>query len=105
MKYGLMTSGNIRVFSKTKEMEGKGKIKYEITDYWINVSEKTGEQDKDGKDVYLNKSINLVFKKDSEKPTNNTVMNLKEGYFLIKGTGKYAKPAIYVKDWDYNIEE
>lgn len=99
MKYGLTISGNIRVFSKTKTFEGKGKVKYDITDHWINISEKN----EDG--TYLNKPINLVFKKDSEKPTNNTVMNIKEGFFLIKGAGKFAKPAIYVKDWNYDIEE
>jgi hypothetical protein len=91
--YGLSVMGNIRVFSKTKELKDKNSKKtYEITDVWFNVSEKND----DGS--YLNKSMNLIFKRGVERPENNTVINIISAYPIITGTGDYARIALFVQE-------
>ena len=96
MDYGLKITGNVRVFCKTKKVENKEKkISYDVTDYWINVSEKMD----DG--TYDNKSINLFFKRGEPVPTNNTIMSIYDAWFFLTGSGKYKKVSIFVKDWDY----
>lgn len=89
--YGLNIEGNVRVFRKDKEIKN-GKKTFTVTDIWFNVSEK----EEDG--TYFNKSMNLIFKKDLERPQNNEVITLK-GFPIITGDGKYRKIAIMVMDW------
>ena len=97
--YGLKVNGVIRVFSKTKEVKGKGKKTYNITDCWVNISEK----EEDGS--YFNKSMNLIFKKDAPRPDNNTVINILDGSFMITGNDDYRKISIFVRDWEVAAEE
>ena len=91
-QYGLQVLGAIRVFRKDKEITGKGKKTFNITDVWFNVSEK----EEDGS--YFNKSTNLLFKKGLDYPENNTVIEL-AGFPVITGTGDYRRIAIMVTDW------
>lgn len=91
-KYGLSFEGKIRVFVKEKEIKGKNKKTYTVTDVWFNVS----EQEEDG--TYFNKSMNLIFRKDLDKPTNNSVIELK-GFPIITGSGDYRRIALYVSEW------
>jgi hypothetical protein len=92
MAYGLTVLGEVRVFSKTKEV-GNGKKKFDITDVWFNVSEKN----EDGS--YLNKSMNLIFKRGADKPENNTVINIISAFPIITGEGQYARIALFVQEW------
>ena len=92
-KYGLSFEGKIRVFSKTKEIKGKNKKVFTVTDVWFNVS----EQEENGD--YFNKSMNLIFKRDMAKPENNSVINLK-GFPIITGDGEYRRIALYVSEWE-----
>ena len=57
-KYGVNVGGKVRVFVKEKEIKGKNKKTYTVTDVWFNVS----ELEEDGK-TYFNKSMNLIFKR------------------------------------------
>lgn len=92
--YGLTINGNIRVFRKDKTIQARGsKKKYDITDVWFNVSEKEENGD------YFNRSMNLIFKKDLEKPENNQVINIISASPMITGNGDYRKIAFYVEAW------
>ena len=91
-QYGLNILGAIRVFRKDKEIQGKGKKTFNVTDVWFNVSEK----EEDGS--YFNKSMNLLFKKGLDYPENNTVIQL-TGFPVITGTGDYRRIAFMVTDW------
>jgi hypothetical protein len=91
--YGLSVMGNIRVFRKDKEIQGNGKKKFTVTDVWFNVSEK----EEDGS--YFNRSMNLIFKKDAEKPENNQVITINSAFPMITGSGNYRKISLYVEDW------
>ena len=91
-QYGLNILGAIRFFRKDKEIQGKGKKTFNVTDVWFNVSEK----EEDGS--YFNKSMNLLFKKGLEYPENNTVIQL-TGFPVITGTGDYRRIAFMVTDW------
>lgn len=93
IKYGLQICGNIRVFSKTKEVKG-----YEITEHWFNVSKK------DDKDNWINKSMRLFFPKDLERPENNELIYIHEGFHIVSGNEGYERISLFVKDWDY-VEE
>lgn len=97
--YGLKIGGKIRVFSKTKEIQGKNKKKYTITDYWFNVSEKNDDN------TYFNRSMNLIFSKDADKPLNNSVVIIHEANFMITGEGDYRKISMYVKSWSEPVED
>ena len=90
-QYGLNILGAIRVFRKDKEIQGKGKKTFNVTDVWFNVSE-----EEDG--TYFNKSMNLLFKKGLDYPENNTVIQL-TGFPVITGTGDYRRIAFMVTDW------
>ena len=92
VKYGLNVYGNIRVFRKDKEIQGKGKKTFNITDVWFNVSEKEDNGE------WFNKSTNLLFKKGLEYPENNTVIQIM-GFPVITGTGDWRRIAIMVTDW------
>lgn len=98
-KYGLQVVGKIRVFRKDKEIKGKGKKSFTITDVWFNVS----EQEEDGS--YFNKAMNLIFKRDTEKPENNSVIEIYEAYPMITGDGDYRRISIYVAAWGYAEEK
>ena len=91
-QYGLNILGAVRVFRKDKEIQGKGKKTFNVTDVWFNVSEK----EEDGS--YFNKSMNLLFKKGLDYPENNTVIQL-TGFPVITGTGDYRRIAFMVTDW------
>ena len=92
-QYGLTVMGNIRVFRKDKQIKGKNKKTYDITDVWFNVSEKN----EDGS--FFNKSINLIFKKGLEKPENNSIISINSAAFMITGDGDYRKVSLYVEDY------
>lgn len=92
--YGLVISGKIRVFRKDKEIKGRNKKTFTVTDVWFN----TSEQEENGS--YFNISTNLIFKKDLEFPENNTIIRIKEAYPMISGDGQYRKIVYYVKDWE-----
>lgn len=94
LKYGLNVEGKIRVFRKDKEVQGKNKKKYQITDVWFNVSEKQED------DSYINKSMNLFFGKDMDKPENNTNILIKDAFFILSGSGDYTRIALFVKDYE-----
>lgn len=96
--YGLTLSGTIRVFRKDKEISGKNKKTFTVTDLWFNTSEK----EEDGN--YFNLSTNLIFNKDLDKPENNTVITIKEAFPIITGNDKYRKVAYYVKDYTLPAE-
>lgn len=97
-KYGLAVTGKIRVFRKDKEIKGKGKKVFNITDVWYNVS----EQNEDG--TYYNKSMKLIFRRTDEKPENNSVIFI-EGFPIITGDGEYRQIAIFVNSWSQEEEE
>lgn len=97
--YGLHVMGVIRVFSKTKEVKGPKNKKYTITDHWFNVSEK----EEDGS--WFNRSMKMIFSRYSEKPGNNEIILVKDAGFLITGSGKYRRIALFVRDWEYPDEE
>lgn len=93
--YGLSVLGKIRVFTKTKEIQAQGsKKKYTITDVWFNVSEK----EEDG--TYFNRSMNLIFKKGSFIPNNNTVINIISAFPMITGQGEYRRISLFVEQWE-----
>ena len=92
--YGLNVNGNIRVFRKDKEIKGKGKKTFTITDVWFNVS----EQEENGD--YFNRSMNLLFKKGLDYPDNNTVIHIKDSFPVITGNDQYRKIAVMVTDWE-----
>lgn len=92
--YGLTTTGNIRVFRKDKEIQGKNKKSYTVTDVWFNVS----EQEENGN--YFNRSMNLLFKKDVALPINNTIICIHNAFPVITGNGDYRKIALMVTEWD-----
>ena len=96
--YGLLVAGNIRVFRKDKELQGKNKVKYTVSDVWFNVSEK----EEDG--TWTNKPMDLYFKRDAEKPENNTIITITKGFFFLTGSGGYRRIALYVQEW-HNPEE
>jgi hypothetical protein len=91
--YGLTISGNIRVFRKDKVITGKNKKTYDITDVWFNVSEKNEDE------TYFNRSMNLIFKRGTEVPDNNQVINILSAFPMITGNGEYRKTALYVEAW------
>lgn len=92
-KYGLTLLGKVRVFRKDKQVKGKNKKTYDITDVWFNVSEK----EEDGN--YFNKSQNLLFKRDLPYPENNTVISM-DAFPVITGSGDYRKVAYMVTAWN-----
>ena len=92
-KYGLTVEGVVRVFRKDKEIEGKNKKKFTITDVWFNVSEREENGD------YFNKPMNLIFKRDLDYPDNNTTIKIK-GFPIITGNGEYRRIAILVQEWE-----
>lgn len=91
-QYGLQVIGRVRVFRKDKEISGKGKKTFTVTDVWFNVSEK----EEDG--TFFNKSTNLLFKKGLELPENNSVIEL-SAFPVITGSGDYRRIAYMVTDW------
>lgn len=91
--YGLNVNGNIRVFRKDKDIQGKNRKTFTVTDVWFNVS----EQEENGN--YFNRSMNLIFKKDLDIPENNTTIEIIHAFPIITGNGEYRKIALLVMDW------
>lgn len=91
--YGLNVLGAIRVFRKDKDIQGKGKKTFTVTDVWFNVSEKEENGD------YFNKSMNLLFKKGLEYPENNSLITINSAFPVITGNDKYRKIALMVTDY------
>ena len=96
-QYGMKFYGTVRVFRKDKEVQAAGsKKKYDISDLWVNVSEKN----EDGS--YFNKSMPLIFKRGLALPENNTVIDF-SGFPMISGNVKgfndYRRIVLYVEDW------
>ena len=95
--YGINFYGTVRVFRKDKEVQAAGsKKKYDISDLWVNVSEKND----DGS--YFNKSMPLIIKRGLELPDNNTLIDF-SGFPMISGNVKgdkdYRRIVLYVDDW------
>ncbi len=99
MSYSLHVMGEIRVFAKTKEVKGAKNKTYSITDHWFNVSEKQED------DSWFNRSMKMIFGKDSDKPGNNEIIMIKDAGFLISGSGQYRRIALFVRDWEYPVKE
>ena len=99
MEYGLSVLGNIRVFRKDKEITGRGRKTFTVTDVWFNVSEKN----EDGS--FFNKSMNMIFKRDTEKPENNKIINVISGRFMISGDGDFRRMSLFVEAWEYAAAE
>jgi len=97
--YGLHVMGKIRVFSKTKEIQGAKNKKYTITDHWFNVSEKQ----EDG--TWFNRSMKMIFDRNSDKPGNNEIIVIKDAGFIISGSDQWRRIALFVRDWEYPDEE
>ena len=96
-QYGMKFYGTVRVFRKDKEVQAAGsKKKYDISDLWVNVSEKN----EDGS--YFNKSMPLIIKRGLDLPENNTVIDF-YGFPMISGNVKgdkdYRRIVLYVEDW------
>lgn len=92
-QYGLLVVGRVRVFRKDKEIKGKNKKKYQITDVWFNVSEK----EEDGS--WFNKPMKLLFAKGLDKPENNTIINIQDAFPVITGSGDYRQIALFVRKY------
>lgn len=99
--YGLKITGTVRVFAKDRVIPAKkkGEKNYTITDHWFNVSRK------DDAGNYENKSVKLLFQKDLEVPENNCLITISDSFFVLNGSGEYAKAAILVMEYDYADEE
>lgn len=93
-KYGLNVSGKIRVFRKDKDIKGKKNKVFTVTDHWFNVS----EQEENGD--YFNRSMKIIFKRGVQYPENNTVIDIKNAFFVITGNGEYRRIALLVTDWE-----
>lgn len=93
--YGLRVQGTIRVFAKEKTVEFNG-VDTKMTDTWFNVSNKVGESD------YENKSMKILFNRETGVPENNSVIEVFEGWFMLYGKEKYQQVVLYVKDWEYS---
>lgn len=93
LKYGLRVNGVVRVFRQDKEIQGKGKKKFTVTDVWFNVSEREENGD------YFNKSMNLLFRKGLDLPLHNTTIEIVDAFPVITGEGKWRKIALMVMDW------
>jgi len=93
-RFGITTQGKVLVFSKEKQIKD-----FTITDYWFTV----GKKDDQGN--WENKSMNLVFRKDDDKPDHNEEIVIEDGFFILKGKGSYQQIAIMVMEWDYAGEE
>ena len=96
-QYGMKFYGTVRVFRKDKEVQAAGsKKKYDISDLWVNVSEKND----DGS--YFNKSMPLIIKRGLPLPENNTVIDF-AGFPMISGNVKgdkdYRRIVLYIEDW------
>jgi|SRR5690625_1531648 len=97
--YGLTLSGVIRVFRKDKEIQGRNKKTYNITDVWFNTSEK------DDNGNWFNISTNLIFPRNIDPPENNKVIEIIEAFPMITGNGDYRKIVYYVKGWHYAADD
>ena len=101
-QYGLNFTGVVRIFRKDKEVQAAGsKKKYDISDFWINISEKN----EDGS--YFNNSMPVILKRGLEKPENNTLVMI-AGFPMItgnvKGDNDYRRIALYVQEWEAAAE-
>lgn len=102
-QYGMKFYGTVRVFRKDKEVQAAGsKKKYDISDLWVNVSEKN----EDGS--YFNKSMPVIIKRGLVLPENNTVIDF-SGFPMISGNVKgdkdYRRIVLYVEDWNGTDDE
>lgn len=101
-QYGMKFYGTVRIFRKDKQVTGQGKKTYDITDLWVNVSEKN----EDGS--YFNKSMNVIIKRGLELPENNTLIDF-SGFPMISGNVKgdqdYRRIVLYVDDWKATATE
>lgn len=103
-QYGLNLYGVVRVFRKDKVVAaGNGSKKtYDISDFWINVSEKN----EDGS--YFNKSVPLIIKRGLPLPENNSLIEL-AGFPMITGNVKgdkdYRRIGLYVSEWSDAAQE
>lgn len=94
-QYGLQVVGVIRVFRKDKEIKGRNKKTFTVTDVWYNVS----EQEDNGE--WFNKSMNLLFKRGIAYPDNNTLVYIKNAFPVITGNSDYRRIALMVTEWEY----
>lgn len=103
-QYGMKFYGTVRVFRKDKQVASptNAKKKYDISDLWVNVSEKN----EDGS--YFNKSMPLIVKRGLDLPENNTLIDF-SGFPMISGNVKgdkdYRRIVLYVEDWKATEQE
>lgn len=91
---GLNLNGVVRVFSKVKTVEVKGK-QVTFINYWTNISRKR----EDGE--YDQKGITLLFGKDADQPEHNADIRIIDAFMTLDGKEAFQRPAIFVKEWDY----
>lgn len=93
VRYGLRVHGVVRVFRQDKEIKGKGKKTFTVTNVWFNVSER------DDNGEYFNKPMTLLFRKGLDLPPHNTIIEIVDAFPVITGEGDWRKIALMVMDW------
>ncbi len=91
--YGVVVTGNFRIFSKEKTI-GRGKDKFNVTDYWISFGKKV-----DGEE-WINKSLRVYFGKDDDRPEHNSLISFM-GRIFLSGNEDFNQIAIFIEEWDY----
>lgn len=93
IKVGLQTFGVIRLFVKDKTIRVKGN-KFEVTDYWTNISKKNDE-----KDVWINKSFPVKFGREAKKPLESGLIDVLDAWFFLSGNEGYEKITLFINEW------
>lgn len=93
IKVGLQAFGVIRLFVKYKVIRVKGN-KFEVTDYWTNISKKNDETD-----AWINKSFPVYFRKESKKPLESGLIDVLDAWFFLGGNEGYEKISLFINEW------
>lgn len=89
LDYGIVVTGNYRIFSKNKQVKG-----YDITDYWVSFGLKNEDGD------WTNRSMQVYFGKDADRPEHNSLISFM-GRMFLAGNEKFNQVAIFIEEWDY----
>lgn len=89
--YGLNVTGMIRIWAKRKRKKGE----YDFMTYWVSL----GKKDPNGD--YINASLPAYFGKDDEGPENDTMIRITKAFMIVSGNEeKYARPGIFIQEWE-----